>query len=296
MSNWLRSWALVVGAQGTGISFSSLSGNDLRIVFEVTKTALSTPNKAKISLYNLSPTTENKIATVFTSVMLLAGYGGQNTMLFTGNIASIERKYEPPDLVSTFTAGDGDHDYQNAVVNTTVAAGTDHKAEIAASLGSMAATVAGAVVVAAQGTRLRGKVLSGPARDVLSNMARNLDAHWSIQDGKLVVCDAKSAIPTPTIPLVSATTGMIGFPEVTEKGLKIKMQLMPQLAIGGLFQLQTSFAQIKAPKQGKKSARGASNLGSARTDPNGTYKVNTIKHSGDSRGDAWSTEVECVRI
>ena len=285
MPNWLRSWTLTVGAGGAGVAFSSTQGNDLRLAFEIEKTELSTPNKAKISLYNLAPATETRIANQYDNVILCAGYAGRDTLLFSGSIVALSRKNTPPDIVTEIEGCDGNFDYHTAVVNATLAAGTDHTSVVAACLASFTTTAAGPVLVAGTPPRARGRVLSGATRDILTAMARDLNAHWSIQNGQLVVCDIAMTVPSHVIPLVSAETGMIGQPEVTEQGASVHVQLLP-VEIGTLFQLQTRTATI--------SQKAGTAL--LRQNPSGVYKIAKVKHTGDTRGDKWTTELTGVRI
>lgn len=284
MTQNIRSYTVTIGTQGAGIAFDSAREPVLQMAFTIEKTALSTPNKATISLYNLAPDTEQRIQDQYDQIVLLAGYGNQNSLLFSGTITSIARRWENCDYIVEIEAGDGDFDYHKATVSATLAAGSDHNSVVAAALASFAKTKAGPVNVGASSQRLRGKVVCGATRDVLDAMARDLNAHWSIQDGQLVVCGVDLALPTASIPLVSAQTGLEGYPTITEKGVTVRMRLMPSLQIGGLFRLETSKAATTTKK------------GTSRQDPSGQYKVTKIKHEGDYRGEAWSTEVECVRF
>jgi hypothetical protein len=122
----------------------------------------------------------------------------------------------------------------------------------------------------------------------LTATAQDLNAHWSIQDGKLVVIGVDSAKPTPVIPLINAETGLEGYPEITEKGVTLKTRLLPSLEIGGLLHLQSNNV-IGTAKKGVKNSE-------LRQSPDGVYKINTIKHEGDFRGDPWTTTVECTRF
>lgn len=297
--DWLRTFTLSIGKGGQGVAFSSAPGNDLHVTFEIEKTALSTPNKAKLSLFNLAPNTETLISNVFDQVVLTAGYGGQNSLLFSGEIATVNRKNTPPDVATELEAADGGFDYYKATVAATIAAGTDHNAVVAAAIASFTTVKPGQTVVSAQGTRTRGKVLSGATRDVLTAMAADLNAHWSIQNGQLVVCDVASHLPTPQIPLITGGStfggpgGMIGQVEITEAGIKVKTHLRP-FEIGTLFEVRARTATTSTKqKKGQISSAGTSLF---RQSPSGVYKVTKVKHTGDTRGDSWLTEVEGVRI
>jgi len=58
---------------------------DLRISFEITKDLYGYPNLAKIRIYNLSPSSVNKISKEFTKIKITAGYEADIRQLFIGD-------------------------------------------------------------------------------------------------------------------------------------------------------------------------------------------------------------------
>ncbi len=296
---WKRRAEVVIGKSGSGLLIT-----DLRIKFEVAKTVDATPNTALISIYNLSPENEARVKNEFDEVLLNAGYEDAMRLVFRGNIKHVYRYREANDYITEIEAGDGDKDYRNAVMNETLAAGTSNKHLFDRAHASMPSAVAKPYADIPEKQRIRGKVISGNTRDVLTDLARDSGANWSIQDGKLVMVKADTILPGEAI-VIRADTGMLGAPEVNEKGITVKCLLNPQIRINGALQLDNNDIKKKREKLGKVQQTGQAVVadentlnGTVRLDPDGVYKAIKISHKGDTRGGSgdWITETVCVSL
>ncbi len=291
---WKRAAQVVLGKSGTGLLIERL-----RMSFEVTKSADKTPNEATIKIYNLTQAHEAQIKDEFADVMLSAGYEGALRMLFRGNITGVYKYREGKDRILEIQAGDGDADYRAAVMNETLAAGTTNAQVIDRAVGSfqgVGKTQKGYTQVQER-TRLRGKVLSGATRNVLSDLARASGARWSIQDGQLVLVAASGVLPDEAI-VINAQTGMVGAPELSDKGVSIKCLLNPLLKIHGAVKLHNN--SIKQQSRPKAAAAAKEQQQPKkepmRMDPDGLYKVIELKHKGDNRGSDWVSELTAIGI
>ncbi|MCP4051081.1 MAG: hypothetical protein GY730_10295 [bacterium] len=65
---------------------------DFRIAFQIEKTSESTPNPAKISIYNLSKDTQTLFEKSDLSIILQAGYTGLTTSLIKTHCCPIKTK------------------------------------------------------------------------------------------------------------------------------------------------------------------------------------------------------------
>lgn len=282
---WKRRAQVVIGKAGSGLLVE-----DLRISFEVSKTVEATPNQATIRIYNLAPANEAKVKGEFDEVLLNCGYEDGMRLVFRGNIKHVYRYRDGKDYITEIEAGDGDRDYQNAVMNETLAAGTTNRQLVQRAVGSFASTAAGYTGDVPDKPRLRGKVISGSTRDVLGDVARDSGASWSIQDGALVIVSAGGVIPGQAVVLRS-DTGLLGAPEVNEKGITAKCLLNPQIRVNGAVQLDNNGIRAK-----RKKAEEGGGKEPIRLDPDGLYKAVKITHKGDTRGADWITEVVCVAL
>jgi hypothetical protein len=293
---WKRRAQVVIGKKGSGLLVENL-----RIQFEVSKTVESAPNVAVIKIFNLNPANEAKIKNEFDEVILNAGYEGAMRLVFRGNIKHVYRYREKADYITEIEAGDGDKDYRSAVMNETLAAGTTNAQLVDRAVGSFkgtGGTTKGAVQINDR-ARLRGKVISGNTRDVLHDVARESGANWSIQDGQLVIVKTNAVLPDEAI-VITAETGMLGAPEINDKGIAVKCLMNPQLRVNGAIKLDNNgikAKRVKAQTLGTRYEKEASDPKEpVRLDPDGIYKVLKLTHKGDTRGQDWLSEIECIGL
>lgn len=299
---WKRHAQVVIGKGGDGLLVENL-----RVQFEVCKTVASTPNVAVVRIYNLAPSNEEKIKTEFDELILAAGYedsaqvyaNGERRypMVFRGNIKHVYRYRDKSDYITEIEAGDGDKDFRKAVMNETLAAGTTNAQLVDRAVGSFKATggTAKGVVQINDRARLRGKVISGNTRDVLHDVARESGANWSIQDGQLVIVKANGVLPDEAI-VITADTGMLGAPEINDKGIAVKCLLNPQLRVNGAIKLDNNGIKAKRQKAQALGKKQEDQKEPVRLDPDGIYKVLKITHKGDTRGQDWVSEIECIGL
>jgi len=295
----MRECEVVIGVASAG---SGLSVRDLRIQFEITKTIGRVPNTCEIKIYNLSPDNEAKIKGEFDEVLVNAGYKGHALLIFRGNIRRTFRYRDGNDYIMQIDAADGDKDFRKSIVNTTLAAGSSSAQLLDHVVGTFSSTKRGHAVIKDR-ARLRGRVISSPSRDVLDDIAAESDAHWSIQDGVLEIVPVDSTLPTEAIVLRS-DTGLLGAPEVDDKGIKAKCLLNPAIRVNGKVQLDNNDLRAKIKIEHEKKASTVTHRVTsaktkkelARLDPDGIYKVVKLVHKGDNRGSDWTTEVHCTAL
>ena len=299
---WKRKVQVIIGKAGSGLMIENL-----RVQFEVAKTIEAAPNIAVIRIFNLHPDNEAKIKNEFDEVLLNAGYEGAMRLVFRGNIKHVYRYREKNDYITEIEAGDGDKDFRKAVMNETLAAGTTTSQLVDRAVGTfkgVGGTSKGHVQVNDR-SRLRGKVISGNTRDVLHDVARESGANWSIQDGQLVIVSTNDVLPGEAI-VLRADTGMLGAPEINDKGIAVKCLMNPALRVNGAIKLDNNGikakrvkAQALATKREKQETNaplGRENEPLVRLDPDGIYKVLKLTHKGDNRGQDWVSEIECIGL
>lgn len=183
----------------------------------------------------------------------------------------------------------------------------DAKAKLDAAKATLAdvsarAAVPDIPVVDTGGVLPRGKVLWGMARAMLRNTVASIGATWNIDAGAVNVVPLRGYLPGEAVKLTSAT-GLVGIPEQTEQGMHARCLLNPRLRVGGLVQIanasinQTLQAGNKLPV-GQLSYNGyAGQLQfPADVSRDGFYRVYVIEYSGDTRGQAWYSEITCLSI
>jgi len=295
---YLRKVTLLVGnAKGEALDLSAL-----RIKFRIRKTDAETPNVAEIEVFNLDDETSLRIQKEFTDVTLQAGYVENFGVVFRGNAKQILRGREENgvDTYLNIAASDGDSAYNFAVVNTTLAAGATQRDQIAAAgqpMASRGVTQGYAPDMGGQALP-RGKVMFGNSREYLRQSAEASDTSWSIQDGKMQFVPRTGLLPGQAVELTSAS-GLIGTPEQTNDGIKIKCLINPNIRQGGVVSIRDS--EVKAAKAGKffkqPNKKGeVDERQPVKIDKDGLYKVLRADYHGDTHGNEWYQELVCVGI
>jgi hypothetical protein len=154
------------------------------------------------------------------------------------------------------------------------------------------------------GTLPRGKVLFGMGYTNMRIQAANMGATWSIQDGQIVIVPLSGYLPGEAV-VLSSLTGMIGVPEQTQQGIKVRCLINPKIRIAGLVQIDN--ASINQISQAELSARGFPGqlpfdrwAGTpqlyADVTSDGFYRVHVIEYTGDTRGQEWYADIICLAV
>lgn len=306
---WKRRAQVVVGKSGSGLLIENL-----RIAFEVVKTATPAPNTAIIRIWNLSPDNAARVRNEYDELLLNAGYEDAMRLVFRGNIKHVYRYRDGNDWITEVEAADGDKDYRNAVINQTLAAGTSKRQLVDRCVGTFTGGTKQGHIDLPEKTLQRGRVVSGNTRAVLDECARDSGANWSIQDGQLVMVGTSKMLPNQAI-VIRSDTGMLGSPEINDKGVTVKCLMNPQISINGAVKLDNDSLRAKRGT-GKKVAKRPNPNGSLQQQPDeeviddptqmtgqvaklssdGIYKAIKLIHKGDTRGGEWQTETLCIAI
>lgn len=298
VAQYLRKFSLIVGPD----SGDARDLSDLRCYFNVRRGDNETPNTADIRVTNPAPkTVRAAMSKEFTRVVLQAGYEGNFGVIFDGQIKQTRfGRISSTETYLDIHAADGDRAYNYSTMALSLAAGENGKRKtLEAVLGSMAAfgVFQGYVPPDFPDNPLpRGKVLFGSAKDELRILARNSLTNWSIQNGKLQMIPETAYLPGD-VPEISAATGMIGIPEQTQNGIKVRTLLNPALRIGQAIWLNNASIQryrypISLNKDKENNFFDVSNP----INPDGIYYVMVADYYGDTRGDSWYSDLICLSI
>lgn len=297
MSNqWLRQATLVVSSGGKGLDLSLL-----RFKFQIKTADKESPHAAYIRIYNVSDQTAATIPEEYKQITLQAGYqGGPNAVIFNGTIKQVRKGRETSiDSYIDIMASDGDLTLNDATVNLTLAAGSTYEQRLKTGAGPipidhMPDNTNGA-------TLPRPRVFYGMARDELHWIAKDHAKTYSIQDGKIVFLDLTGYRPGEAV-VINSATGMIGWPELTELGVKVRMLLNPALDIG--CKLKINNASILDPAKPANYLQAESSFAQYFEGPDafvskqadGLYRIYVIEHIGDTRGNDWYSDVIALNV
>jgi len=288
-TQYLRRATLLIGDDETGIDMS-----DLQFSFSVRQADLRTPQYTNIRIYNVARSTAEKIkANEYTRVVLQAGYqGGNFGLIFDGQMIQARLGRESAvDSYLDVLAAEG-YEANQAVVNTTLAAGATEQ-DVANAAG------------AAMGQSIhfnnynptvrlpRGRVLYGMARTALRKAAATAGYGYFYDRGGISWVPLQGYKDGAAV-VLNAATGMIGWPEQTQEGVKVRCLLNPLLSVGALLQIDNASIQRAQPAPDINYLKNLGKIPSV--DADGLYRIYVIEHSGDTRAQAWYSDIICLTV
>lgn len=279
MPLWNRIYRLTVApeAGGEGVEIT-----DLRISFQIEKSRTEQANTALIKLWNASPDTRALMEEAGMYVQLEAGYSEEAglELLFVGDITIVSHAVNPPDVVSTIQAGDGQKAIREAWGAFSFAAGST-ATEILESVAAEFGLTVRDMPELEDEEYASGFAHVGPLRDAMNELTKRLGAEWSIQNGEVQVTKQKTALEGEAV-VLSPTTGLLGTPERISEidaadlsatqpppGWKLRSLLMPRIEPGGAVQIESVAVE-------------------------GLFTVEKCTYIGDTRGEQWFCEIEVL--
>lgn len=281
----------------------ALDLSELRFSFRTQQQDVESPSSCRIRVYNLSESTIKKIKGEFSKVVLQAGYENNYGIIFQGNVKQWGTGRIPggTETYLDIMAADGDLAYNYATINKTLAAGSSSQDRIKAAVEAMGTKGVGSGQIAPYtgGILPRGKVLFGMARASLRQETQSVGATWTINNGQINVTPLDGYLPGEAV-VLNAKTGMVGLPEQTIDGMRVRCLLNPKIVIGGRIQLDNKSINqtvqqnpTGAPVPYNQYA-GLQLLASIAAD--GLYRVFVAEHEGDNRATPWYTDLVCLAI
>ena len=267
----------VTGRRTIGPSFADVREYaDLRIAFEIVKSMDESVNTAKIDITNISPATEDFLKrSKNTKVILDVGYTQENQAgesLFTilkGDIVDVKKVFARPDKIVTLNIGDGERALQDSKANKTYAAGTPLKqialekiSELGVAISASAKLFLDENIKEALESPLNA---NGRIKDVLDQIFRRFGIRWKVQNDEVIIFDPAA---TGELILMDFESGLLSEPDEIEEGrIRAQSLLNPRVQPGQTIQLQATTLE-------------------------GFFKVERVRHVGDSHSGDWITETD----
>lgn len=297
---FIRSAKLIVVAGTEGLDLS-----ELKFRFSIKQQDVESPNNAVIRVYNLSGETAKRITgkvngVEFTRVIVQAGYEqGVAGVIFEGTIKQFYLgKENNVDKYLDIMAADGDIAYNFAMCNRSFIAGSRPSERISYYTGQMNIPLDSFPVDFNGNPPLpRGKVAFGLARDGMRTEADTMGATWSIQNGKVQITNLKGYLPGEAV-VINSDSGMIGIPELTDEGVRVRVLLNPRLVVGTLIKINSSDinrlvnTDVGSPVFNSRSRV----LQTARVSADGFYRLYVAEHSGDTRSTEWYSDLTALAV
>jgi hypothetical protein len=259
----------------TGESVNGLEIRDLRIQFEVNRDLSKHPNQCEIQITNLSPQNRAALEGKHIAVTLSAGYDGVNEPIYSGDVLFAMSEQDGADWVTKLQIADGGRTIRRARVNRSYPRGTSIKTalrDVAASMGqSIPDNIAASEELEQQCGS--GLVLTGCAKEELSRLLAPFGFGWSFQSGKLQILRDEDV--QPVIYEINEQNGLLSTPQ---SGNPPKSGKPPHVTLKSLLRpgiypgAQVEVLTLRSPSK--------------------LYRVEKVKHTGDTFGDDWYTELD----
>ena len=309
---WLRYCKLYVSTSSENKVALDLS--DYRIKFKITQAVMGKPCTAEITVYNVSKDVVDSIGVEANQavagkrlkVILDAGYEDSHATVFSGDLWwKTTGRESQTDTYMRLVAAIGDRANRYAVVNGTLPKGASQK-DIASFI---------AKTYAAYGIKLdaenlpknliktnlpRGRVLYSLSRDAIRQFASNnrLDFGYTNLEGVVFVPSDATYDQSEPVVVINSATGMINRPRLTTGGVQVQCLLNPRIDVGTLVKIdnasiihQSLVTDFTAQSITENTA--ATNF---LVDADGVYRVLQRTHEGDTRGQSWYTNLNCVAL
>ena len=281
MRFWKSSAYLVVEFDGYEQRFDVIDrdGRRLALDFDTTATTSKEPNQGIFTLYNLTESSRDAIASDARFVRCYAGYDGNEKLIFQGSIVFVKNLRSGPDWATTMQVGDGFAQYTQSLTTRSYASGTDREFILKQMASDMDLVVKSAESTV-QGVLTGSASYDGKTKDTLDEFLKDQELGYSIQDGEIRVTAIGQPIDFEAI-VLRADTGLLEHPVITEKGVNLRAQLNPDIRPGKLIKLEAQgFDATDAATRGKNY--------------NGLYLCQSVKFVGNNYGGAFDVMIEAV--
>lgn len=268
----------------------------LRVSFAVDKDLTEESNKATIRIYNLSPENRARLEKPDLRADLYAGYAADSgtVRLFSGTTIQAFSEDRGADVVTELRFSDGQINLRDSIVSVSFSPGTSGETalrEVADEMGLTVQLGAGVQFAAYPG----GFSYVGYGRNALTEICAASGLSWSVQNGILQVILAGGTTGVRGL-VFASDSGLIGSPrriirsnpradKETEKrarrrksgkekpekqaGWTITTLLAPTVIPGDLVKVESRMMT-------------------------GWFRVEAVRHSGDSHGGDWTSEMDLI--
>ena len=264
---------------------------DLFVNLDITCDEKPDPNKGIITIYNLGESLR-KAFNDFYKIDVMVGYGNQLSSIYFADVLNIKHKKEEVNWITTIQALDGGKTYADAFFNKSYSKGASFALIITDLIKALGLPFELSVVPSA--VLYANHTYSGLAKDILTTICKNNGWIWNIQHGVLHIFE-KGKAPTSSMikaVLLSADTGLVESPEITEDGVNFKSLMNPEIRPNRLVKLVPvnpgSFIGFKMVENRKGKAF---NLAS-----NGIFRAKKCRYSGNNMNGDFLVEAEGLKL
>ena len=281
--------------------------SEFHITFDVQAWLNQSPKTLVARVYNVGQDHMASVIKQFTSVRLIAGYRGANEddEIFKGAISYYESgKSSVTETVLVIHANDSDRAVNGYPINLTLEAGHTQSDVVTACIKAMGAQP-GFITALDPSKSPRGRACVGMPKDVLRDIADANGATVSVENNKVNILKHGETFAEHSL-VLNSKSGMVNSPVLTMDGAiqvtsLLNSRLKPGASIrldeGGVYN-KNLMSITQAPRIGGNVQQDQVQVGSQldmfvknAVKADGFYKLATVHHTGDTRGNAWHSHL-----
>lgn len=272
-----------------------------KITFRIRKAAsldFLSFNTAEISVYNMTSSMRAEIASAPVTVNIVAGYKDFKGQIFNGTIANMVTVKQGSDLVTTLYCVSDTQSYSQGVsISPQNIPVTDLLSQLCNKYGI-------AYRLPFSKSEIVQKSYIGSVSRVIALICYDFNISVGIDDGVLLFRDksvTNEQIKETDALTLTPDSGLLGNPTVTDLGTNVHAFIQPSIRVNDYFRLYAPYAEYdlgnltlraNTVTEGSLSALAFINTNTY----NGVYRALSIVHSGDTRGNAWYTDIQGARL
>jgi hypothetical protein len=222
-------------------------------------------------------------------ISLEAGYDGLFGLIFVGQITNVQLHLEDGGATRgiRFFCKSAAKERDQNLINLTLSPETDPVQIIEACAESFGAEIQFYGDFSELKRRSRGTVLQGSPTACMNELGETFAFDWMVENGAIKIIKRDFALGNQVY-VISAGTGMIGSPVVSDTEVGIRYTLNPKIKLGDTIKLESMAPRFEFS--------GAFFYDIPRTIGEGYYKVYSLVFAGDSHGDQWESQISCLRL
>lgn len=252
---------------------------ELDVSFKISAHRRRTPNKGEFVVYNLRESYRNLIGKESKYVEFFTSYGSEPLgRIFKGFVDRTDSalKDETPDWTTAIHAIDAgeNKEYTTSLISKTFEEGTP----VISIFKAFADTLNLPVLsdFSESDVLLTSETYVGPVRNALDVLCRDYGYQWSINFGNLEIIQKGKPPIKDSLALLLSRDNLIGIPEITKKGIKVKTLILPNLIPNRIIRFQEDVVGLYSQTTKKISTGNSHILGS--------FIIDSIDYAGDRDG------------
>lgn len=259
----------------------SLVIEQLRMQFAIELQLGGDPNTCDITITNLNADSRAWLQRKGVHAILDAGHDGEYRQLFRGDLRSTAPIRTATDRDVLLQLGDGARAYRYARVSRSFREGTPIRDLVSEAAAAMQLPLSADVLDRVEFDKrlVLGDVVQGLAKDELTRLLAPLGYTWSIQRGVLQILNQTDVRGDQALVFdTGVDSGVIGSPSLRpgklgsgRPSLAMQVLLRPDVVPGARIEVRS-------------------------VDVQGHFKIEKVRHTGDTHGQDWTTEIDAKQL